>query len=229
MNNLKRLLVATFLLFSIGAIHSFEKPTNLGRYTEIVKAFDIDKKVFNQGFASQDGDIQSVEARKESLKKELKSKKITYVTSWMPLLYKVLGTGFGLESIRQFLMGGYVAADQIIDFGPKVLPIIDYPVTALSYMNYPISYPIKKAEGFVQRKVMDKSFYLDAQGFTDWDRYFKARNVFAMASSSGISLATGLIAKYFFNKAASYKNEIDNIEKEIKIDDDMIAALSKKS
>ena len=228
MNNLKNPLMATFLLFSAALIHSFEKPTNLGRYSEIIKAFDIDKKVFSPGFSAQDGDIQSIEARKESLKKELEKKKITYATSWMPLLYKILGVGFGLEVVRRLLFGGYVAADQVLGgVSPEIRSMIGYPLTGLLYMNYPISKPIGKAEGFVRRQVMKS--YTDAQGRPDWEGYFKAQNVFYMTSSFGISLGAGILAKYFFDKTASYKNEIDAIEKEIKIDDDMITALSPKS
>jgi len=231
MNYVKNMLVAVLLLLSANLIRSFEKPTNLGRYSEIIKSFDVDAKKFDPKFVFSGQDIEVIKTRKELLKKDLESKKITYATSWMPLLYKILGIGFGLESIRRLLVGGYmiIADRNVVGGGFRSSGVWEAMGSLLGqswYINYPISYPIAKTERFVRESVLDR-LYVDAQGNMDGGKYFDAKIKAIKASSFGISLGTGILAKYLFNKAASYKNEIASIEQEIEIDDAMIDALSR--
>ncbi len=225
------MLVAVLLLLSANLMYSFKKPINLGRYSEIIKAFDVDARKFDPGFAFSSQDIEVIKTRKELLKKDLESKKITYTTSWMPLLYKILGVGFGLESVRRFMLGGYMIADDrnVVGGGFRRSGVWEAMQSLLGqswYINYPISYPIAKTERFVRESVLDR-LYIDAQGNRDWDKYLDAKIKTIKVSSFGISFGAGILAKYFFNKAASYKNEIANIEREIEIDEAMIDALSR--
>ena len=206
MNNKNNILLSILVLCS--TYSNFAMMNNDSRYTTIIESFNPQTNSFNQEFTSADldKDIVIIKKAKQSFEKELAD----YKGSWAPTFLKLLATGFGLEAglmalygIKYFDPTG-IFASAIKNAGP----ILHY----VQYATYPIGYP----QAQVFRPVRDK--LLDLLSVTTYDLGMGTLNIVR-------SLMNAAIAKYLFNKATSYKNEIKTLEEKIKLDEKIIKSL----
>lgn len=199
------------VLFSISANMGFAIDHN--RYETLVTAFNAQKGTFDTNVISYgDQDIQVIKDHKQAATEKLAE----YKGSWAPTVLRVLGLGFGLESAVTALLGiGRFDPTNTFDSVIKSSkPILRY----IGYAKYPIHYGTMTLSQPISNKLRDM--------------YFKKGSITGTTYDLGIgalyatrSLATAAIATYLFNKADSYKTEIEKLEKEIEIDDTMIKDL----
>ncbi len=202
------LSTAILLSFTIG----FATENTNNRYNEIITALSTP----SENFVFHNNDIQVVEEHKATLQKELNS----YKNSWTPTLLKVMGAGFGLETIRRGVWVA-IAADRTNTLANTISDAWSLISRKLYYLNYPISYSvgeISKLTVMPASDMLSKLYGANKIGSTTFD-------VGSLLLFAVTPVATGLIAKYLFDKANSYKAEIARLEEEIEKDNAIITAL----
>ena len=135
-------------------------------------------------------------------------------------LTKVLGTGFALESARRGVSFA-ISADPTGTLYETLGKIWRPTASKLRDLNYPISRPVTE----ITKLTIDPAFKKLTQL---WEADVIGSTTFGIGSYLLFAIApiaTGLVAKYLFNKANSYQTEIARLEEEIEKDNTIIIAL----
>ena len=219
---IKNIFIAAAAIFSLQLAASVEpeKKFDQERYDNLNSAFDEknnDFLIYNFAPGLIDSDIEIVKAHKEQKEKELAEHKFTLETSWKPALLKLLGGVFGssalslgaLQTIR--LLGAF----ELIDPSPSL-------DTFMNIIASPIKYT---GTGFITRPIVGPIYRKIWQLYNNKNISIIPAVLASIGLQTGTTLLFGGIAKYLFNKAASYANEIKELEKVIARDEKIIKAL----
>ena len=236
MNKKQSILAAFFMLFAANYSYSAQNQIDLGRYDAMVKAFDIKNKRFTGGFASNNiiFDIETVTKHKDTLATKMLLIKRPYasmlfniagVLTFVPAVIGTIGATIGAVS-------GYSALQSqtyySVSLSRSYIPIVGktmpyFGLLTEMYMHVlPVDLGLKTGPISKQTRVSVNETLkklADERGSATRDL-----GVFAPLVGTAALVFAG-ISRYFFNKAASYKNEVSELEKEIALDDAMIAAL----
>jgi hypothetical protein len=219
MNTKKNILFGLVILCSTNNI--FSVTNNTDRYITIVNTFNQHTNSFAPNFIANDQDIHIIQQHKQSLENRLSD----YQTSWAPMLLKLAAVGFGVEAGLSAMHSSiYVEAglNRLTDTGNSEIarlvtsthPIAHYIISAI----YPIHYASTIFTNPITTKLYNMFF---KQRVIDIDMYDLGMSAVYITRT----LANAVISKYLFNKAASYKTEIETLTKEIELDTAMITSL----
>lgn len=190
----------------------FPGETKDTRYDHINGCFDSEKNQFIDGYSRRRNDLDVVKEHKELVEKRIAE----YQSSWMPLLLKIVGTGFGINAGLSALDSVFVATNNAkkathkyayADYSP--LRAIDH---VLDKLMMPIRYPWEK----ILLKAYKEKFIGNTGFDLGWAVYIGSQSLLAAS-----------IATWLFNKANSYQEAIARLKTEIAIDTQMIQALEK--
>lgn len=236
MNKKQTILAAFFMLVSANLSYCGENQIDLGRYDAIVKAFDVKNKRFTEGFASNNIKLdtlaiikhqEALTAKKELIKRPYASALLNMVgtLTFIPAVIATIGATIGAVSGYSALQSQtYYSASSSRPYIPIVGKTMSYfGLLTEMYMHVlPVELglktgPISEQTGVSVNETLKK--LADERGNTTRDLGVAAPLVGTAA------LVFAGISRYFFNKAASYKNEVRELEEEIALDNAMIAAL----
>lgn len=205
MNKINNILIATAIMLSATLTFTAE---NNNRYEEIAVAFCNETNSFDQNFVQSENDIAIITQHKNDLLKKIDC----YKKSWMPMLLKIVGTQFAIDTgIRTIYLIATLAHLRV----PKPL---HYACTLGLLLGSPITLISHEITEFMRENLNILFFEKGSITSTQWRLGIKS--ILAIAA-----LVTGKTAQYLFKKAHSYKNTITLLEQEIERDNAMISNL----
>jgi tetratricopeptide (TPR) repeat protein len=225
------IILTTILSLHISAAQIAEKKFDQKQYERALESFDEALNKFSDLFDEQHGYfidapfpstliaqyIETIQQHKEQKEKELAERKFTLETSWKPLMLNILGGVFGISAISS----GAVLIPNILH---TTGIIEDYPSTFQTIAAYPLRLPYSPGTfimKYVMHPIRSRLFKLLQQQYISGAQY----DLGSLSLQTGRTLLFAGIAKYLFNKASSYANEIKEIENIIARDDKMIEIL----
>ena len=206
MNKINSLLITASLLFLSSA--GFAAQTDNDRYKEILAAYEAN--TLNPHFLKA-GDIDLIAKRQEYLRTKLNS----YKASWMPVILKTIGTGFGIDAAGSALRS-------VMFLGPNAF--FETLNTSSGYISnaiYPISYPRSLLTRPATRPLFSQLWAWRNQEKISLTAYAGGLS----GAYAGVTLFSAAIATYLFKKANSYKEEIERLETEIDLTINMLKLL----
>ena len=228
MNKKNSLLVVLSMVFSIESSFAAEGMNKVEqeRYEAIVKAFSVERNEFDASFIPSGDDIRIVQEHKANLETQLIEKKKVFESTYVPLLLKL---GGGITLVPAVLAGtvatvGAVGSSYGLGSGGDYLGFLNIGYRAIFFNRFGFGSSLTKDEKNRGGEYIRAISHLSPNSESMVGPMIMVAGIAAPPVAMG-ALVLGGISRYLFKKAASYKNEIITLEKDIDRDAAIIKAL----
>lgn len=236
MNKKYNLLLAALIFLLPSMIFAAQvAESNLELYNRIILA--VQQNSWNSANIDLDRAIVIVEEHKKKLETKRDEKKAIFETSYAPMLFKIAGSLLLFPTI----VGG---AATVVGGGGSYLMFRNAQQEASSYRMPPSYFEfVRELYGSVLPQIFFSSGRIAPEDLNTSKKFQAAKGIFAGEYNSGrntvlalgmlapliasASLGLGLISRYLFNKGASYKKEILQLEDEIDVADGILKILQR--
>jgi len=207
MNKKYSFLVAVLMFFSTGFSFAAEGSVNVDRYNRLARAYNDG----NLNTVAIPGDIAIVEGHKVTLE----ARKRSIESSYVPALLRIVGASLSIPAIFTFgaAVGGAAGSYAILSSSNSG-------VNFLEWLKY--TYGLDKSMVTSGKMAFTTRVFLPTLSETHEAILELGTYAPPLAAVSFVAVA---LSRYFFNKAANYKDEIVKLEKEIIRDTNIILSL----